>query len=856
MFKSLAVDSDQMNMARTRVAGPRSLQLVLSLAILTAFLVVVPSRASFADSYPQVWVQGASLPSGYTARWDPAATAFPPLSEIVLFGGAPTDIAGSWYNDTWIYSTTTGKWTLGPPAPSGLTPRGGMAMAYHDGIGKIVMFGGSGKGVWPPYTDTWLFDGISWTKGPAAPIDLTGRTGARMVYDKAIGKIVLFGGTGTTPLNDTWLFNGTSWAKGPTAPAGLLPRAFFGMTYDESLKKVVVAGGDGGTDVWYFDGTTWTRGPDLSADIGARDRVALAYHPYLGASLLFGGRAPGNSNNVLYVLKDGAWNTLAMKPLPRPNSRLDPLMVWDPVNDVFLVFAGVDDEGNGATAFKDNWRVVSPPMTMVPASGPSGTAITVDSGPGWPPGGVVTLKIDSGLIGTLTVNANGQVHGAATITGTCPKTKAVKLSYDPWKLMVQQNFQLVCRGSSPLRSTGTAGAARVGSLKAPQPATRVRYGSTPPRATGTITAKDGRFYVGGTPILLHGIDVNSTDMNLDEADYDTIQSWNMNVVRLWVQWDNFEPDPPVNIGGKWSHTWDPYGRMANLKAQIGWASARGIYVVVENYCGPPCYGNGWPDWLYDAPYNSHKKNYTDAITASTDYWTDPLQQQFTKDWLSWLGGQLASESGVAGYEVLNEPQTGTYVNSHATTQMILDFELQLATTVRAVDPTRTIFFMTHDAAGAGLPNADLSGWTQLGNVALDLHDYFGGRWGAGLNLNPTDPSYGEILQSIYCFTLDPTVGPYLGTTITQMRMVQAFQGFLGGAPGTAGAIPLFIGEFGGRVDVDPNLMTFFGTTTQAFNLSGASWTAMSYTGRNDVFKDDGSLQPWVEILKTAAAYKG
>ena len=123
---------------------------------------------------------------------------------MVLFGGAPALNGQGWYNDTWIWKGTgglAGTWTAGPAAPAGLTPRGGMAMAWDPAIGKVVMFGGAGPSDWPPRNETWLFDGTAWTLGAAPPAGLTGRTGAQMVYDDALGKVVLNGPFGTVSLD-------------------------------------------------------------------------------------------------------------------------------------------------------------------------------------------------------------------------------------------------------------------------------------------------------------------------------------------------------------------------------------------------------------------------------------------------------------------------------------------------------------------------------------------------------------------------------------------------------------------------------------------------------------------------------
>ena len=84
----------------------RRLSVVFAVA---AVLAGVPGGPASAATYlPQAWVQQASLPGGFTSRWDTASAPFPPLGEVVLFGGAPALNGQGWYNDTWIWKGTGG----------------------------------------------------------------------------------------------------------------------------------------------------------------------------------------------------------------------------------------------------------------------------------------------------------------------------------------------------------------------------------------------------------------------------------------------------------------------------------------------------------------------------------------------------------------------------------------------------------------------------------------------------------------------------------------------------------------------------------------------------------------------------
>src|SRR5438874_6684141 len=142
----------QGGIGRQRVSIRRFAHLLLSPLAATVILLVAlallrTSGGAMGSSLPPVgWSQGAALPGPFVPRWDAGAAYFPPKDQVVLFGGAPKALTETFRNDTWVYSN--GAWSAGPPAASGLTPRGGVAMAYLPDIGKLVLFGGA-DGSWP-----------------------------------------------------------------------------------------------------------------------------------------------------------------------------------------------------------------------------------------------------------------------------------------------------------------------------------------------------------------------------------------------------------------------------------------------------------------------------------------------------------------------------------------------------------------------------------------------------------------------------------------------------------------------------------------------------------------------------------
>lgn len=363
-----------------------------------------------------------------------------------------------------------------------------------------------------------------------------------------------------------------------------------------------------------------------------------------------------------------------------------------------------------------------------------------------------------------------------------------------------------------------------------------------------ITAHDRKFWKGAQQIKLRGINIQPTwDGRFPtDADFARIASWGMNFVRLQVRWSFIEPLPPVPLGQNWIHTYSTT-YINYLKAMVGYGYNHGVHVLIDNAGkpGPSVLDDWWPQWLYLPLYNSHGKIYLTPDAANTDYWTDALQQRFTKDFLSYLALQLATTPGIVGYEVLNEPQRGTLLNTNETTQTMLRVSLMLGQGVRVADPPRVVFFMTRGCCGEGLPNADLSGFTTLGNVALDVHDYYGGRWGDGLLMDPTAPNYGEVLQQVDRFTLN--TGPYLGTTTSQTRIIANYRKFV-----DPRGIPLVMGEFSGDAPDEQNTASLMGSMTAAFNERDVAWTLYGYTGRFGILQVDGTLQPWAYIVIDAA----
>jgi len=137
------------------------------------------------------------------------------------------------------------------------------AAVYDPVYDVVVIYGGLDGGT--PTGDAWEYapGTNTWKKvcGGRAGCGPPPLFGEGLVFDPALGKIVLFGGMGTGgALNpDTWLYStGThkwSHASSTTHPPA---QKFPVMDYVPKLQQVVLIGAEsGGAHTWAFDGSKW-----------------------------------------------------------------------------------------------------------------------------------------------------------------------------------------------------------------------------------------------------------------------------------------------------------------------------------------------------------------------------------------------------------------------------------------------------------------------------------------------------------------------------------------------------------------------------------------------------------------------
>src|SRR5262245_35224976 len=130
------------------------------------------------------------------------AMAGAPSGGVIVFGGSGAAVTNA------THHFIGGVWTtLNPTTSPPLRSSAGCAQL---GNGNVVLFGGS-NGV-TAFGDTWVFDGTNCTNLniPAPSVRAVPAKGAAVS-----ASVLLFGGLDSSAFlqSDTWLFNGTSWTQ-------------------------------------------------------------------------------------------------------------------------------------------------------------------------------------------------------------------------------------------------------------------------------------------------------------------------------------------------------------------------------------------------------------------------------------------------------------------------------------------------------------------------------------------------------------------------------------------------------------------------------------------------------------------
>ncbi len=216
------------------------------------------------DSHSGEWEHVSSLRSP-SARYDHEMVYVESRNGVILFGGYD----GTLLNDTWFFDCSNNHWEQLSLVPSP-NIRSKHAMSYDPIRDEVIVFGGLGKGT-PSrqgfHNDTWVLDvkTLTWRNATNGRSPMSAWD-SRMVYDLRNGKHILFGGYGRIAteitmvfsyLRQTWMYDGDrgEWELLDiyAPPPG---RWDHGMVYAKASGKVVLFGGATSVlrnDTWTFE---------------------------------------------------------------------------------------------------------------------------------------------------------------------------------------------------------------------------------------------------------------------------------------------------------------------------------------------------------------------------------------------------------------------------------------------------------------------------------------------------------------------------------------------------------------------------------------------------------------------------
>jgi uncharacterized protein (TIGR03382 family) len=261
--------------------------------------------------------------------------------KVLLFGGNGRSAS----NDLWSFQGVDWQREMAATSPPVRSALGGHALAYDPVREEVVLFGGRGWTL--TLGDTWVWNGRSWSerKSETSPAP---RVGHRMVFDRARGVMVMFGGELSDATNsysvptdptwewaDTWEWNGQTWTRRQVANAPT-PRSSHGMTYDERRHVSVMYGG-GSNETWEWNGENWSKRTPLVTP-GVRSGSAMTYDTQRQRAVMYGGSESGGDESDIWEWDGATWTELTPASAIPPRS--DAALVFHRVRGVALLFGG------------------------------------------------------------------------------------------------------------------------------------------------------------------------------------------------------------------------------------------------------------------------------------------------------------------------------------------------------------------------------------------------------------------------------------------------------------------------------------------------------------------------------------
>jgi hypothetical protein len=175
---------------------------------------------------------------------------------------------------------------------------------------EFILFGGCLPSQ-PSSNATWIFKGALWTRLYPSHVPAS-RGSAAMVFDPALGVVVMYGGRDVPPLEaeatgfgtisysgDTWTWDGSDWSQQHPAHHPILfqPSA----TYDYARQQIVLVGSTPSfsAETWTYDGFDWTHQTQADGKPApSRMYMPLSFDPASKTVVTFGGYMPSGSDQT------------------------------------------------------------------------------------------------------------------------------------------------------------------------------------------------------------------------------------------------------------------------------------------------------------------------------------------------------------------------------------------------------------------------------------------------------------------------------------------------------------------------------------------------------------------------------
>jgi hypothetical protein len=302
-------------------------------AVVVLALCLLSAMSAFAAGPSAVWLK--INPPNSPPAIGAMAMAYDPIGKkVVSFGGFNST---SYTSDTWLFDGNTWTQAVTEDAPS---PRAAAAMAVDKVSGKLILFGGFNGSQY--LGDTWIWDGAAGTWTQANPTHVpTAVTLPMMFSDPINGHAEMFGGfDGNFFQEITWQWTGSDWMQRysqnfPSARGAAV------VANDYAHKTVVIFGGLGDVNpnnTWTWDGHNWTQQtpatqPPLTYYSSA------AFDPVLNEVIAFG----GGFGTTTWAWTGSDWITVPT--FHAPSLRWSIGLAWDGASQQLLMFGGENNTG-------------------------------------------------------------------------------------------------------------------------------------------------------------------------------------------------------------------------------------------------------------------------------------------------------------------------------------------------------------------------------------------------------------------------------------------------------------------------------------------------------------------------------